>query len=76
MDHINIEIIHMNTEQKVCQVKIHDGADLVVDCKNIGLELNQDGTADTAWIKNRAKEIVFVHRETVNATNTIIGINT
>jgi hypothetical protein len=73
---INIEIIYMDTEQQVCQVKIHDGAELVVDCQNIGLELNQDGTADTAWIKNRAKELVFGHRETVNATNTIIGINT
>ncbi len=73
---INIEIIYMDTEQQVCQVKIHDGAELVVDCQNIGLELNQDGTADTAWIKNRAKELVFGHRETVNANNIIIGITT
>jgi len=73
---ITVEIIYMNTDQKVCQVKIHDGAELVVDCANIGLELNQDGTADMAWIKNKAKELVFGHRELAAANNIIIGINT
>jgi hypothetical protein len=73
---INIEIIYMNTEQKVCQVKIHDGIKLIVNCKNIGLELNQDGTADMTWIKNKAKEFVFGQREANAANNTIIGIST
>jgi hypothetical protein len=73
---INIEIIYMNTEQRVCQVKIHDGSELIVNCKNIGLELNQDGTADMTWIKNKAKEIVFGNRDSSSANNLIIGINT
>jgi hypothetical protein len=72
---ITIEIIYINTEQRVCQVNIHDGAELVVDNSNIGLELNQDGTADMAWIKNKAKELVFGPRELAAANNTIIGIN-
>jgi len=71
---ITIEIVQIDTEKEVCIVKIQDGAEFVADCANIGLELNQDGTADMAWIKNRAKEIVFGHRENVKANNTIIGI--
>ena len=72
---ITIEIIHIDTEKRVCIIKLQDGSELIVDTLNIGLELNQDGTADLAWIKNKAKELVFGHRELAAANNVIIGIN-
>jgi hypothetical protein len=75
MDDITIEIIHIDTEKRNCIVKIHDGGELIIDNLNVGLELNQDGTADMAWIKNKTKEIVFSHRELSKANNTTIGIN-
>ncbi len=72
---ITIEIIQIDTEKEVCIVKIQDGAELIVDTLNIGLELNQDGTADMAWIKNKAKDLVFGHRELSKANNILIEIN-
>lgn len=72
---IAIEIIQIDTEKEVCVVKIQDGAELIVDTLNIGLELNQDGTANMEWIKNKAKDLVFGYRESSKANNVIIGIN-
>ena len=41
----------IDTVRKRCVVTIMEGSDYILDTKNIGLELNPDGTANTSWIK-------------------------
>ena len=42
-------------ERKMCVVTIMDGSEYIINKKNIGLELNPDGTANTEWIKAEIK---------------------
>ena len=59
---ITVEIIRTNTKSRVCVVKITDNG-VVLGEGNLGLELNPDGTANTAWIMNAAKEVVLDRRK-------------
>ena len=58
---ITVEIIRTNTTSRVCVVKITDNG-VVLGEGNLGLELNPDGTANTAWIIDTAKKIVLDRR--------------
>ena len=53
----------MRLETKECGVEISDNG-IVIATGNIGLELNPDGTANTAWIIDTAKKIVLSRRKT------------
>jgi hypothetical protein len=59
---ITIEIIKMNTTSKECSIRIKDDG-IEVAKGNIGLEINPDGTANTAWIIDTAKGIVLSRRK-------------
>ena len=59
---ISIKIHSTDTNLKNCIVTIKDGETIIVDAKNIGLTLNEDGTANTDYIKETAKEQVRQHR--------------
>jgi hypothetical protein len=59
---ITIEITKINTTSKECSVRIKDDG-IEVSKGNIGLELNPDGTANTAWIIDTAKGIVLSRRK-------------
>jgi hypothetical protein len=67
---ITIEIIRTNTKSRVCVVKITDNG-VVLGEGNLGLELNPDGTANTAWIIDNAKGIVL-NRRKIKAEQTSI----
>ena len=60
----NIHII--STEHKTCLVSIKDGDEVVLANKNIGLELNDDGTANTAWIQDTISTYIITHRKFKN----------
>ena len=56
-------IIHeINTFKHTCIVTLYDDDKLIIDRKNIGLDLNPDGTANTQNIIQRIKEHVFGSR--------------
>ena len=59
---ISIKIHSTDTNLKNCIVTIKDGETTILDEKNIGLTLNEDGTANTDYIKVTAKELVRQHR--------------
>ena len=59
---ISIKIHSTDTNLKNCIVTIKDGETTLIDGKNIGLTLNEDGTANTDYIKETAKEFVRQHR--------------
>ena len=59
---ISIKVHSTDTENKTCIATIKDGDTTLVDMKNIGLTLNDDGTANTDYIKETAKELVRQHR--------------
>jgi len=60
-NHITVKILSMRLETKECGVEISDNG-IVIATGNIGLELNPDGTANTAWIIDTAKGIVLNNR--------------
>jgi len=60
---ITIEILKLDLETKVCIVKVYDGVECVISEGNIGIELNNDGTANLDWLKNQIEAKVFGHRE-------------
>jgi mevalonate pyrophosphate decarboxylase len=68
---ISVNIHSIDTTAKTCIVTIRDNGVLISDYKNIGLTLNLDGTANTAYINNRVKRVVQKFRYR-NANNIII----
>ena len=58
----NTTIHEINTFSKVCIVTLYDGDVLIIDRKNIGLELNPDGTANTQSVIQKIKNHVFSSR--------------
>ena len=56
---IKIKILDINIPNRECIVRITDGDTVVVDGSNIGLELNPNGTANTEWIMEDARNRVF-----------------
>jgi hypothetical protein len=44
-------------------VTIKDGDEIIVDNKNIGLLLKEDGSANTSWIQNKISNYVIEHRK-------------
>ena len=58
---IKIEIVDINIDNRECVVKIFDN-DVVVAAGNIGLQVNPDNTANTLWIKDCVRDIVFSRR--------------
>lgn len=60
---IEVKILNINTQIPHCAVSIVDNGKVVVAAGNIGLKLNPDGTANTAWIIDTAKEIVLSYRK-------------
>lgn len=71
---VTAKIIHIDETKKECFVDVYDNQIHVVDNKNIGLELNSDGSADMNWISDKIKQIVFLHRESISSNNKIIDI--
>ena len=71
---ISIKIHSTDTSDGVCVATIKDGNTIVVDSANIGLQLNADGTANTEWIKERARHKVLVYRKKTSA-NSIITVS-
>ncbi|HHZ65098.1 MAG TPA: hypothetical protein EYN51_06330 [Flavobacteriales bacterium] len=59
---ITVEIIRTNTTSRVCVVKITDNG-VVLGEGNLGLKVNPDGTANTAWIIDAVKEVVLGRRK-------------
>ncbi len=53
----------MNANAHICIITIRDGNDLVVDNSDIGLEVNPDGTANSAWIREKISSYVSGHRK-------------
>lgn len=66
MPHVSANIHSINTENKTCLVSIKDGDSIICANKNIGLELNGDGTANTAWIQDTISTYVTTHRKFKN----------
>jgi len=70
---ISIKIHKLDTTQQVCVVTIKDSNNnIVVNKANVGLELNPDETANTAWIENEAKKYVLNYQHQLLANNMII----
>jgi len=62
----------MNLTKKQCVVTIKDnGVPIIGDKFNIGLELNPNGTANTDYIKERAKFFVQIARYS-NTANSVV----
>ena len=61
-DDITVKIIKTNAITKVCVAEILDNG-VNIASGNIGLELNPEGTANTAWIIDTAKGIVLNRRK-------------
>jgi len=70
---ISIKIHDMNLIKKQCVVTIKDNGVPIMDGKfNIGLELNPDGTANTDYIKERAKFFVKIARYSNTVTSVVV----
>jgi len=63
MSSITANVHNINTEEGICLVTIKDGDETIFNKKNIGLELNEDGTANTVWIQNRISSYVSDHKK-------------
>lgn len=59
----------INTHTKNCIVTVFDGDDVVLNHINIGLELNEDGTANTTWIRENIKTRVSQYRSEKKISN-------
>jgi len=57
----NIHLI--DSEQKFCVVTIKDNDEIILDKKNIGLELSPDGSANTVWVQDKISKKVSEHRK-------------
>jgi hypothetical protein len=62
MGAIDLKIVYTDTDRKECVIEIYDNNE-IVSRGNIGLELNPDGSANTVWIIDTAKEIVLNRRK-------------
>ncbi len=60
---ITANVHSMNANSNICVITIRDGNDLVVDNSNIGMEPNEDGSANTAWLRNKISMYVIGHRK-------------
>jgi hypothetical protein len=60
---ITANVHSIDTENQSCIITIKDGDEIVLEKKNIGLELNPDGTANAAWIKSKISSRVSSHRK-------------
>ena len=60
---ITANVHSMNANSNICVITIWDGNDLVVDNSNIGMEPNEDGSANTAWLRNKISMYVIGHRK-------------
>jgi hypothetical protein len=54
----SIEIHNIDTEAGTCIATIRDGETILIDNKNIGLQLDSNGDADMEYIKSRAASII------------------
>ena len=61
-DQITASVHSMDANSNICIITIRDGNELVVDNSNIGLETNQDGSSNTAWLRDRISSYVAGHR--------------
>ena len=59
---IKTTIHSIDTNSKSAIVTIVDGDDAVLNYKNIGIELNNSGTANTDWLILYSKYTVYHHR--------------
>ena len=56
-------IIHSISQRgKSAVLTIQDGDIVLVDKKNIGIQLNDDGTANTEWLKLYTKYVTYHER--------------
>jgi len=60
---ITADIHRMNANAHICIITIRDGDELVVDNSDIGLESNEDGTANTVWLRNKISSYVNGYRK-------------
>lgn len=59
---ITANVHTVDTETRSCVVTIKDGDEFILERKNIGLELNEDGSANTVWIKSKISSRVSGYR--------------
>jgi len=69
---ISIKIHDTDLTAQTCVVTIKDDNVIVLDKKNIGLEFNPDGTANTDYIIYKAKTRVWQKRLTNTANNILV----
>lgn len=59
---ISTTIHKINTIDSSCIVTVYDDGKLIIDRKNIGIEVNPDGTANTQSVVERLRRFVFGKR--------------
>jgi hypothetical protein len=59
---ITANVHSMNANSNICVITIWDGNELVVDNSNIGMEPNEDGSANTTWLRNKISMYIMGHR--------------
>jgi hypothetical protein len=60
---ITANVHSMNANSNICIITIRDGDELVVDNGNIGMEANEDGSANTAWLRDKISMYIIGHRK-------------
>jgi len=55
---IEVKIHEINTLHNECIITIIDNGVTILDNKNIGIQLKEDGSADFDWISNVVKQKV------------------
>jgi hypothetical protein len=67
----SIQIHSIDTEAGTCIATIRDGEAILVDKKNIGLQLDSNGDADMDYIKSRATFFINNKRnsDTITSSN-------
>lgn len=75
-NNITANVHNINTDENVCFVTIKDGDEIIINNKNIGLLLNEDGTANTTWIQNKISSYVIEHRrDKLRKSNEVISVS-
>lgn len=61
-DQITASVHSMDANSNICIITIRDGNDLIIDNSNIGMEPNEDGSANTVWLRDKISSYVAGHR--------------
>jgi predicted transcriptional regulator len=59
---ITANVHSMDANSNICIITIRDGNELIIDNSNIGMESNEDGSANTVWLRDKISSYVAGHR--------------